>query len=186
MAEAVKGGAPTVFRAVRGVARRNDEVDRAAEFERLYLASYPIVYGRTLFCMRDAEAARDVTSEAFLRAARFFDAYDPSKAKFSTWVVSIARNCIVDYYRSHKEHVLIDDVPDSMLVGEGDHAGQVADADLAHRLLAVLDEEDREIVFMKFCEEWSNVEIAEELGMNPSTVATRVQRAIAKMRSAVE
>ena len=186
MAKTVKRGGPAAFRVVGGSARQNDAEARAAEFERLYRESYPMVYGRMLFQMRDEEAARDVTSEAFLRAARYFEGFDPSRAKFSTWVIAIARNCMVDYYRAHKAHASIEDVDESALAMEGDHSDHVVDADLARRLLAVLDEEDRAIVFMKFCEGWSNTEIAQELDMKPSTVATRVQRALAKMRAAGE
>lgn len=174
------------FRGGRSVRRQNADEARAAEFERLYRESYPMVYGRVLFRMCDEEAARDVTAEAFLRAARFFKRFDSSKAKFSTWVNAIAQNCIVDYYRKSRNYTPIEAVPESAFVSDEDHAGSVADADLAHRLLGMLDEEDREIVFMKYCEERTNAEIACTLDMNPSTVATRVQRALAKMRAVVE
>ncbi len=157
----------------------------ANEFERLYRESYAMVYGRILFRMRDEEAARDVTAEAFLNAARSFEKFDPSKAKFSTWVCTIAHNCMIDHYRKVKIHVPIESVPESTFTDDGDHAQEIANADLAQRLLAVLDEDDREIVHMKFCEELSNSEIAHELGMNPSTVSTRVHRALAKMRAAL-
>ena len=161
-----------------------DETSRAAEFERLYRESYSMVYGRTLFRLRDKEAARDVTSEAFLRAARNFDKFDSSKAKFSTWVCSIANNCIIDYFRRRKEYTPLEDVPESVVAVNDDPSQCVANSDLAQRLLAVLDEQDREIVYMKYCEGWTNGEIASELGMNPSTVSTRVQRSLTKMRAA--
>ncbi len=164
--------------------RSVSEDARAAEFERLYRESYDSVYGSVLFRLRDEEIARDITADAFLRAARFFDSFDSSKAKFSTWVNAIARNCIIDYHRKNKEHAPIESVPESTFATEADHAQAVADADLARRLLAVLDEDDREIVFMKFCEDSTNADIARRLNMNPSTVATRVQRALAKMRDA--
>lgn len=172
------------FRGALDVARPADEDARAIEFERLYRESYPTVYGRVLFRTRDEEAARDVTAEAFLRAARYFDRFDPSKAKFPTWVNAIARNCIAEYFRGQTSLVPLDNVPESAFASEADHAQNIADADLARRLLAVLDEEDRDIVFMKFCEDRANTDIAQELGMKPSTVATRAQRALEKMRVA--
>ena len=167
-------------------ARQADETSRAAEFERLYRESYPMVYGRTLFRLRDEEAARDVTAEAFLRAARNFESFDPSRAKFSTWVCTIAANCAIDYLRRHKDSTPLEDVPESVFATSDEPSRHVADADLAQRLLAHLDERDREIVYLKFCEEWTNSEIAQELGMNASTVATRVHRALEKMREAAK
>lgn len=174
-----------VIQGTRGNAKKDNGGDRAAEFEKLYRESYEMVFGLVMFRMCDEEAARDVVSEAYLRAARNFDKFDPSKAKFSTWVCSIARNCIVDHYRRQKKYSPIDEVSESVFAVDAQHPSQIADADLAQLLLATLDEDDREIVFMKFCEGWTNGDIARALDMNPSTVATRVQRSLEKMRAAL-
>lgn len=157
-----------------------------AEFERLYRECYNEVYSHILFRMLDEEAARDVTSDAFLRAARFFETFDPSRAKFATWVKVIARNCMIDYYRKQKTQVPIDDVPEGAFASEEDHAEQTVNTDLARQLLLELSESDRELIRLKFFEDLPNKEIAERLGMNASTVATRVQRALATMRSVGE
>ena len=185
MAQTTRNSKTQTFRNGLGSRYPTPEEARAAAFEQLYRESYPTVYGRVLFRMRDTEAARDVTAEAFLRAARYFDRFDPSKSKFSTWVNAIVNNCITDYYRKNEMHAPIDSVPESALADNTDHAQRIADADLARRLLEKLDSNDREIVFMKFCEGRTNSEIARILDMNPSTVATRVQRALAKMRASV-
>ena len=47
-------------------------------------------------------------------------------------------------------------------------------------------ERDRELVALKYHEGLGNVEIARQLGMNPSTVSTRLSRALARMRQAAE
>ncbi len=184
MVTARRTSALRVIRGAQNDASQGGRGSRAAEFERLYRDSYEMVFGLVMVRMCDEEAARDVVAEAFLRAARNFDRFDPQKAKFSTWVCSIARNCSIDYYRRQKTHTSVDEVSESVLAIDTGVSEHVANSDLAQRLLAVLDDEDREIVFMKCCEGWSNTEIARELDMNPSTVATRVQRALNKMRSA--
>ena len=61
---------------------------------------------------------------------------------------------------------------------------QLADADLAERLFQSLDDVERELVRLKYYEGRRNVEIAEELGINASTVSTKLARALQKMRSA--
>ena len=183
MAKTTGTSGTSAFRDNLGDERHLADGARAAKFERLYRESYPTVFGHVLFRMRDEEAALDVTAEAFLRAARNFDRFDSSKAKFSTWVIAIARNCISDHYRKNIEHTPIDAIPESALTTGMDHVQSIADADLARRLLEKLDPDDREMVFMKYCEERTNADIAHILGMNPSTVATRVHRALAKMRA---
>ena len=157
--------------------------DLASEFEELYRESYSTVYNSVYFNMLDRDAAEDVTAEAFMRAARYFERFDSSRAAFTTWVKAIARNCIADHYGKNKPTSALEDVPEAVFASEDDLASRTADADLARFLLAVLDEGDRTLVFMKYYEGKRNAEIAQELEMNPSTVATRLQRALAKMRS---
>lgn len=47
--------------------------------------------------MGSAYDAEDVVAEAYLKAARSFGSFDPGRAKFSTWVVRIASNCMNDH-----------------------------------------------------------------------------------------
>ena len=48
----------------------------------------------------------------------------------------------------------------------------------------MLDDDERELVVLKFREDMRNVDIAQQLGMNASTVSTLLSRAVAKMRAA--
>lgn len=135
--------------------------------------------------MSDEADAEDVVAEAFYKPARAFGRFDSTRAKFSTWVVTIARNCMISHYRKERPAVCLDELPELVDAKSGDQE-TVENRDLALRLLGVLDYEERELVLMKYREDMSNVRIAAELGMNPSTVATKVSRALAKMRNCAE
>ena len=97
------GGKPV--RASGGEGRRGRAVDpeREREFERLYRESYGLVYNYVRMRMGGADDAEDVVAEAYLKAARSFGAFDPARAKFSTWVVRIAANCMNDRWRRARE-----------------------------------------------------------------------------------
>ena len=151
------------------------------EFERLYRESYSTVYGWVRVRMSSDEDAQDVVSEALLNAARAFGSFDPSRAKFSTWVTTIARNCMISHFRKQRPSVTLEDVPETTYMVSGGQEN-VDDQLLAKALLACLDDEERELVALKYREGLRNVEIAQELGMNPSTVATKLARALNKMR----
>jgi len=101
-------------------------------------------------------------------------------------VNAIARNCLADHYRTSAQHIPLEDAPEAALDADDNHAARIADADLLQYLLGFLCEEDRVIVHMKYFEGLSNVEIANELDMNPSTVGTRIHRALASMRAALD
>ena len=166
------------------VSRRNNP-DKKLEFEKLYLESYRLVYNYVRYRMDDASAAEDVVAEAFLLAARSFSKFDPSRAKFSTWVTKIAINCMSNHYRSLRPAETIDSVPEATFADSG-MEDEVCDRDLVDRLLGVLTDEEREIVLMKYRDSKRNVDIAEELNMNASTVSTKLSNALHKMRAAAK
>lgn len=143
------------------------------------------MYGYVRRRMEGDAAAEDIVAEAYLLAARSFHRYDPKLALFSTWVIRIAINCMASHYR--KEHPLasLDDLPE-WLSSQIDEQAVVDDRELVNQLLDELDERDRILVLMKYRDGKRNVEIAEELGMNPSTISTALARALAKMREAYE
>ncbi|MBQ3340022.1 MAG: sigma-70 family RNA polymerase sigma factor [Atopobiaceae bacterium] len=169
----------------RTAIRRNRLSERdleKREFTRLYQESYSVVYNYVRYRMASDEA-EDIVSEAFMLAARSFRSFDPSRAKFSTWVIKIAINCMNTYYRREHPTVDVDDIA-PILVSEGSEEDAVDDRELVDRLLGVLDDDERELVILKYREDMRNVDIAEQLGMNASTVSTLLSRAVAKMRAA--
>lgn len=155
------------------------------EFERLYLQSYGFVYGFVRTRMSNDADTEDVVAEAFLKAARSFSSYDPKRAKFSTWVTAIAKNCMISHFRKAKPTIALEDAPDSATAISGGQDA-VDDQDLACRLLATLDDLECELVLMKYRDGMRNVDIARELDMNPSTVSTKLANALATMRKTAE
>ena len=156
---------------------------RRANLEALYRDNFQKVYNYAYYRLLDPAQAEDLTSAVFIKAVENFDRYDPSKAKFSTWIMSIAHNALIDYYRTRRVNATLDDLGayepacEDNYPALDDHAKEVA------RLLSFISEEDREIVYLKYYEDKRNIEIAEMLDMNPSTVATRLKRALATMRA---
>ena len=143
------------------------------------------MYNYVRYRMDNADAAEDVVAEAFMLAARAFHTFDPTRAKFSTWVTSIASNCMNSYYRKVKPTYDIDDVPESRLSSPGEQS-QAEDRAFVDYLLGVLSQEERQLVVMKYREGKRNTDIAQELGMNVSTVATKLSKALTKMRVVAE
>lgn len=164
---------------------RDQRESREREFTRLYTECYGFVYNYVRSRMPGDDAAEDVVADAFLQAARHFDEFDSSRAKFSTWVIKIASNVMISHWRRTKPVTTLDEVP-QRLVTQPAEQDQVADRDLVDNLLSALDDTERQLVVMKYREGYRNIEIAEELGMNPSTVSTKLANALAKMRAVAE
>ena len=166
--------------------RSDGKGQNPVDLESLYRESFQKVYNYAYYRLLDPALAEDLTSIAFIKAVENFDRYDPSKAKFSTWVTRIAHNAIVDYYRTRKPTSTLDDLGANEPSCVDDYPELDEHAKEVVRLLEYISEEDREIVYLKYNEEKSNVEIAQILDMNPSTVATRLHRALATMRKHVQ
>lgn len=76
-------------------AARGGDVDAFAQLVRDYQAD---VWRLCLHLLRDRAEAEDATQDCFVRAFRFITSYK-GKSKFTTWLLSIARNCAVDEIR---------------------------------------------------------------------------------------
>jgi RNA polymerase sigma-70 factor (ECF subfamily) len=139
------------------------------------------------------EEARDVCQEAFLKAYRALDSFK-SEARFSSWLYQIALNLSRDRLRRRRSRpvVSLDEMEEAGaafathrpsahdLVEAGDLARAVAAA------VAALPEEQREVIVLKEYQELTFAEIAEVLGLPPSTVKTRLYRGLSQLRVALE
>src|SRR3954447_14791702 len=69
-------------------------------FEEAYEANVLRVYGFLAYRLRSREDAEDLTQLTFERALRAWGRYDPRRSQPGTWLLAIARNLIIDRYRS--------------------------------------------------------------------------------------
>lgn len=62
----------------------------------------------------NVQDAEDLHSEIFEKAIRNLDTYDPAKASVSTWIYTIARNRLTDYFRTRRVHTeLTEEIEDA-------------------------------------------------------------------------
>lgn len=153
-----------------------------ADFASLYRATFQKVYNYAYYRVLDPALAEDLTSSVFVKALASFGSFDETKASFSTWIMRIAHNTLIDYYRTSKEHFSLDDLGAREPASEDDYPALDDRAKEVRRLLSFVSEADRELIFLRYYEGMRNTEIAQMLDMNPATVATRLRRAIMTMR----
>jgi RNA polymerase sigma-70 factor (ECF subfamily) len=164
---------------VKGDHLTRDDLDGL--FNEYYPRLFNYVYYRTL----NRAVADDVTSTAMLNIVRAFDTFDARKGNLDGWVYRIARNALYSYMRQSRETTDIDVVPESLVSYTDDGFDLDDRGQLVRGLLEVLSDEERELVYLKYWEELSNKEIGERLGLNASTVSTKLWRATNKMRNAM-
>ena len=57
---------------------------------------------------QNTELSEDLTSETFLKGFEKFDTYN-EEYQFSTWIFTIARNLLIDFFRKKKIEITIDE-----------------------------------------------------------------------------
>lgn len=145
------------------------------------------IYRFVFFKLNNKEEAEDVTSEVFLRAWNYLVADQRETVKsFSGLVYQIARNAVVDAYRSRakKQSVPIEQAHTLEVTTD---VGEKIDLDQAVVLMLEqikqLKQEYQEVITLRYIEELSLQEIAKATGKNSASVRVTLHRAIKKLKA---
>lgn len=98
---------------IKAIAVRASQRDPSA-FTYLYRFYFSHVFTFINFRVGRREDAEDLTNAVFEKALMAIDRYQPKPAQFSTWLYTIAKNCIIDHYR--KRRLPVDDEAETLVV----------------------------------------------------------------------
>lgn len=152
-------------------------------FVQLYDKYIKRIYDFIYFKTTHKETAEDLTSLTFIKALEKIKTFNADKGTFSAWLYQIARNTVIDFYRTKKEAIDIDDVWD--LAGNENIERDIdakAKLQAIEKYLAKLKSEQREIIIMRVWLEMTYGEIAEVLGKSEASCKMSFSRAIAVLR----
>jgi RNA polymerase sigma-70 factor (ECF subfamily) len=145
------------------------------------------VYGFTLHILRDAEEARDVAQEVFVRVwSRLGEQIDAPR--FLPWLMRLARNASVDRLRRKRargEAAELTDEAASSAVGPEELSRGAAERRLVWRALGRIGDASREILVLNEIEGMDVREISELLALPEGTVKSRAHRARLELARAV-
>lgn len=147
-------------------------------------ANLTAVYRYLLYMVRERELAEDLTSETFERALRAWPRFDPRRSSPLTWLTAIGRNVALDHIRSDRRRLrrerraFLDEPPptpspDLALAGDMTAA------------LGRLSDREREVIALRVVLELDRNDAARVIGITPSNCATRLNRALARLREEV-
>ena len=154
-----------------------------AAFSFLYRLYFPQVFTFINFRVSSREDAEDLTNAVFEKALAAIERYRPKPAQFSTWLYTIAKNCIIDHYR--KRRLPMDDEAEAGGVPSTDSSyDPVLRLLLDERkrtlreALAELTTEQREVVECRFFFEMAIHETALAMGKTEGAVKALQFRAL--------
>lgn len=164
--------------------------EAATAFAQLYDEEVWSVYGFFGYRLGSREEAEDLTQATFERAMRAWGRYDPERAAPRTWLLTIARNLLVDHFRSRRD-VSHEPIPDGE-AGEGS-LGHVDPEERGVGLspelegaLRRLGKRERELIALRFGGELTGPEIADLTGLSLANVQQILSRSLRKLRTELE
>jgi RNA polymerase sigma-70 factor (ECF subfamily) len=156
----------------------------AVDWEAVYREELPRIYNFHRYRVLDRATAEDLTSTTFEKAWRARGRYRKDRASVSTWLLSIARNVVIDHYRRTRHEVPLDDVAGQDGLTPEAEAVRRTELRRLRTLLAGLAPRERDLVALKYGAGATNRAIAKLTGLSESNVGTILHRTVAALRAA--
>lgn len=141
------------------------------------------VYAYVFHKINDEDESEDISIETFTKVFAKLKLYN-SDFDFKTWVLSIAHNTMIDHIRksSKKSNLSLDDENVQIEIQENEPGPEEIlilkqDNDLFQHYLDELKPDYKRIIELRFLEEKTYKEIAEELNLSMANVKVRILRA---------
>ena len=161
--------------------RRGD----ASAFDALVTPMVERLHGAALRMLRDVDAADDATQDALVSAWRRLPKLRQAD-RFEPWLWRIlVRSCYAESDRRRRSRDRIQTLTPG-LRERGDPFGDVDQRDALERAFERLPEEQRSVLVLRHYLGMSSEEVAEILGIRPTTARTRLHYAHRAIRAALD
>ena len=157
-------------------------------FTQLYDFYYDRVYRHVLYRVPSAEDAEDLTQLVFLQAWRAIGRYRITGSPFIAWLVTIAHNLVMSFYRRNRPTSSLDQDP---MEERGDSDPELRtettfDQERIRAAITQLRPEHQQVVTMRFLENLAHRDIAIALGKSEGSIRVIQHRALGELRRILE
>lgn len=146
--------------------------------------------------LTDKTNATDIVQEIFIKAWKNINRFDEQKASFKTWLFTIAKNTITDFWRKKKhfdfsdfetdenDNSFSENIPDENLLPD-EALQKLQDVELLNTLLDKLSINYKTVLVLHYQEEMTFDEIGKTLGKSLNTVKSQHRRAILELKKMI-
>ena len=160
----------------------------AESFGSLYDLYVERIYRHLYFRVNNVNDAEDLTHQVFIKAWKAIRRYKRTSIPFIAWLLKIAQNLVIDFYRSKKDTDFLK--PDFEIMSPDAGPQQQLEADFEQtrlrKTILQLQDEHQQVITMRFIDELSYEEIASALNKSEGAIRVIQHRALKKMREILE
>ncbi len=154
------------------------------------------VYTYILLIVKDKQLAEDIFQDTFIKVIKSLQKGKyQEKGIFVSWVVRIAHNLIIDYYRKEKNLKTFSnddkevDIFNSQRFTDGNIEDELIQSQISRDLRKLIDElpdDQKEVILLRHYGELSFKEIAEQTGVSINTALGRMRYALINLRKIIK
>ena len=162
-------------------------------FDELLSRNQDKVFTYIMCVVKNEDLANDLFQETFLKVVtKLQNRQYSNTGKLLYWIIRIAHNVIIDYYRHQKNDKVVDAPKENdmsniktMEVLDDNRETELSNAQTMKDIVALMDllpEQQRTVVYMRYFQNLSFKEIAEETKVSINTSLGRMRYALINMR----
>lgn len=156
-------------------------------FADIYARWSPLIYNVALRLLEDINAAENVTRQVFIGAWTSRRTFDSTRVSLPAWLIEITRNAVSEADAARRSRPAS---PASRLNVAADGL-ESESVDVAEQLLladgmARLDAIPRQVLRMALRDELSHYQIAERIGLSPSSISSHLRRSLFALQGQME
>lgn len=147
--------------------------------EQIYTDYHNKILGYILSQVNDYNLAEDLCSDVFVKVYEKIDTFNSSKASFSTWIFTITRNKLIDYYRQRKVMV---EIPETLAYEEDEDEPKPEDLETLSKALDSLNDREKKIIVKHYYNKEKLKDIAIELNISYAYVKILHNKALLELK----
>ena len=147
----------------------------------------PGIFRYAVRLLGDANLAEECTAETFYRFLKALHHGNGPKDHLQAYLYRVAHNWITDYYRRNLPDISVDS--DRLAETESDRqpdpleaAAQAQEQQRVRAALAGLTSDQRQVIILKYLEDWNNEQIAQALDKPVGAIKSLQHRALESLR----
>ncbi len=156
-----------------------------SEWEEIYRTHSGKVMGYITARVQRRVDAEDLCADVFEKVYRKLDEFDQDRAKISTWIFTITRNTVIDYFRKQKPTAELDE----NMPGNGEVDESILKEETLKEMAQALKDmppELQNIIVLVYYQKKTLLEVSKRVHLSYRTVKLKHQKALRFLREALE